>query len=394
MLVNEIGFEKYRFNWLNCSGNWHFDLGNKKHREIFLQLAALNSFESRFSKENSGRGDTSQKGNWSNYRNESYCGESDFVLDESFTSDLPYSGSLLFDYVSSTRPTVSSAEAAEGVSVDTISKEEIKRLCSMLGLSKRKKLPKNKCIMAFLDIQVASCKYYFTVQDVLYFFDHFEDDDQTKVKLIIILFSRILDIENMHVLLREVSQSSVDIIARSLGWLNILNPLVPYHSFNLLLRYRDNRLVAYMLLSLGSQEQGGDNVREDSKRTEMPLTDAYANLTRMLTDPNPKRIVFSYKDLVDKSPSPVWNLRKDLIKNCLVGTQPINKTTIYRVMNMYKELELEGALTRGPIDLQYRDYLKSEKYLRKMKSSTPTQSNRIRATSSDMSAAVEAVSGL
>lgn len=42
----------------------------------------------------------------------------------------------------------------------------------------------------------------------------------------------------------------------------------------------------------------------------------------------------------------------------LVGTKPINEK-VYSTIAMYKELEANKALTRGPLDLQHANYRKS-----------------------------------
>jgi hypothetical protein len=365
-LVNIMSFENFKFNWINCTGHWFLDLGNIKQRNIMLSLIALNNAESLFSSGQSGRGDTSQRGNWMNFRNEIYKSANteenieSFSFKKEFLNNLPYSGSLEFDYVCTTRPNSSSEDSK---SSGTISSDDRSKLLNQLGLSKRIRLPKSKVVMAFLQLQIASCKYYFTTQDVLHILETFEEEEKTQVKVITILFSRIYDLENFHIILRDLPQKSIDEIAKCLGWLNIMNPLLPYHNFNLCLRYQDNRLLANLLLQLGATESG-DNIKED-KKTELQLIEAYASLGRLLSDYNPKILSFSYRQLDEKSFAPLWNSRKDLLKCFLVGTQPISKKTVYRCIYMYKEMESDGFLTRGPIDLQYKEYLKSEKYLHK-----------------------------
>ena len=38
-LVNICAFEKFRFNWVNCTGHWHLDLGNPRQREVIGRVA-------------------------------------------------------------------------------------------------------------------------------------------------------------------------------------------------------------------------------------------------------------------------------------------------------------------------------------------------------------------
>lgn len=65
-----ITFEKLKFNYLNATGHWRLDMANRVQRNVMMQLLALNNIESQFSEKSSRRGDTSQKGNYSNFRNE------------------------------------------------------------------------------------------------------------------------------------------------------------------------------------------------------------------------------------------------------------------------------------------------------------------------------------
>ncbi len=60
-LANAISFEKVRFNWINPSGRWRLDMGNKTQRDVMMKFIALNTIEATFSQKSSGRGDTSQK---------------------------------------------------------------------------------------------------------------------------------------------------------------------------------------------------------------------------------------------------------------------------------------------------------------------------------------------
>lgn len=78
-----------------------------------------------------------------------------------------------------------------------------------------------------------------------------------------------------------MSQKGADEVARCLGWLNIMNPMLPYHSFNLKLLYNDNRLLANLLLNLGASE-AVDAIKE-LKGSEFLVIEAYASLSRLLS---------------------------------------------------------------------------------------------------------------
>ena len=133
-------FELFKFNWVNPSGYWRLNLANPAHRETCLRIIAINEQESSFGRLQSGRGDTSQHGDWNNFRNIHYFsgveekssgkggggegGEEDddntdnnnnndddddeeeepFLMTRAFIDKLPFSGMLSFDYVSTRRP--------------------------------------------------------------------------------------------------------------------------------------------------------------------------------------------------------------------------------------------------------------------------------------------------
>ncbi len=62
-LVHTLSTEKFKFNWINPSGHWRLDMANRVHREVMMQLCALNEVESLNSEQLSKRNDTSQKVN-------------------------------------------------------------------------------------------------------------------------------------------------------------------------------------------------------------------------------------------------------------------------------------------------------------------------------------------
>ncbi|ETK90001.1 hypothetical protein F441_06252 [Phytophthora nicotianae CJ01A1] len=87
----------------NPTAHYSFDLAKLKDRIALNKLAEVAQSEKLFSKLRSGRADTSQHGNWENFRNEELDGHS-IVLTNTFFHSLPRRGKLCFDYVSTTRP--------------------------------------------------------------------------------------------------------------------------------------------------------------------------------------------------------------------------------------------------------------------------------------------------
>ena len=56
-----LTLKRYKFNWSNPTAAWNLNLEEKTQRSIMMQIIAINNFESEFSKNASGRGDTSQQ---------------------------------------------------------------------------------------------------------------------------------------------------------------------------------------------------------------------------------------------------------------------------------------------------------------------------------------------
>ena len=87
------------------------------------KLCEINNAQSLTSK-SSNRSDTSQKGDWSNYRNEFYEGKA-LTLSSAFFADCPSRGRLTFDFVSTRRPKRSTK---------ALSTKRFLSLCKVLGL--------------------------------------------------------------------------------------------------------------------------------------------------------------------------------------------------------------------------------------------------------------------
>lgn len=87
----------------NPTAHYSFDLAKPKDRIALNKIAEVAQSEKLFSKLKSGRSDTSQHGNWENFRNEELDGQK-IVITNAFFLVLPRRGKLSFDYVSTARP--------------------------------------------------------------------------------------------------------------------------------------------------------------------------------------------------------------------------------------------------------------------------------------------------
>ena len=105
------------------SGFYSLDLRDPRDKLCARKLCEINNAQTLTSK-SSNRSDTSQKGDWSNYRNEFYEGKA-ISLSSSFFADCPSRGRLKFDFVSTRRPKRSTK---------ALSTKRFLSLCKVLGL--------------------------------------------------------------------------------------------------------------------------------------------------------------------------------------------------------------------------------------------------------------------
>ena len=88
------------------TGHYELDFGKELDRICMIKLAEVNNFESRMNRFKLQRSDTSQTGNWQNYRNE-YWNGTRIAVESKFFDPIPKMGELKFDFVSTQRPTTS-----------------------------------------------------------------------------------------------------------------------------------------------------------------------------------------------------------------------------------------------------------------------------------------------
>jgi hypothetical protein len=420
--------KRYKFNWRNPTGHWRLNLEDKTQRSIMMQIIAINNSESEYSRVVANREDTSQmvdtlcciyftsldsissQGNWFNFRNEKYTLDrvtTERVIDKDFVKNVPTSGTVDFDYVSTNRPlfvssrvktassgTPTAASTPTGgamgfssglevntttpraqkgantrqsvIPVDVVSEDDFSAFVEKLGLSSRVKIKPAAAMFILLDMQLASTKYYFSVKQVHTILDSFTDETDIQSKVIICLFSRIKDLHNLDILIRYLDKKAQQEIIKRLGCLNVLNPLKISFDYVLSLKFLDNRILLVALMVLASIESA-DCIIEDPS-TELPLATMYGAYTRALNDTRPEVMKFTYTDFGVRTNNVSWSSRRELIKKFLVGSQPVDDS-LYQVVMQYKELETAGALTTGPIDLQYGTYQKKLK-------STPARAGR------------------
>ena len=347
-LMHLLSFEKFKFNWLNPTGHWRLDLNNRCQRAVMMQLIALNIVESKASKK-AKRGDTSQKGNWCNYRNEKING-TPCAIDMEFSKSLPFRGVLEFDYVSTTRPPPDAQEISDDDFSDFIIK---------LDLTTRRRCDISMSAMKLLELQLAVTNYYFKASRVINIMDCFSEDDNTQARVVIVLFCRILDLHNLETVFRHVTAAATQDVFVRLGLLNCINPLKPTHNLKLNMRYMDCRILAHTFLSMSSLENG-DQLKQHP-RSDIDIIVLYSQLGRVIADEHSSDVylMFTYCEIGERQSEVAWNYRKDMCSKFLVGSKPWD-TKMFKIIKMYKEIVAAKALMMGPIDLQYKAFIKNK----------------------------------
>lgn len=384
-------FDTFKFNWKNPTGHYRIELHNPTSRVILLKLLAINEEESNYSKNISKRGDTSQKGNWYNFRNELFnTRDNEICIDAAFVADLPKAGVLEFDYVSTFRPVntnadtknspdnsddeeVDAADAMMSSMLESMENEEKKRysattqvamrpmdedelydLLHAMDLSRRHRLSELDASYALLDLQIAAAKYYFTVSNVNHVLDCFPDSVHTQAKVIIALFSRIWDLHNFDMIMRNLHNDTRAEIFLRLGWLNVGNPLKPSGEYTIPLTYLDGRIFLLTLLEI--DQLNGDQII-DTPKSEIPIISLYGGLNRLKTESKPEKIAIIFAELGLKVRPPNWFVRVEKLSRFLICTNPIHKD-VFLCIRQWKEMAKYGSLGNGPIDLQYMQHIK------------------------------------
>lgn len=410
-LINEVSIDEYRFNWTNPTGHWRLNLGMRRQLFVMMKLVSINKVESDFSKDSkqSGRENTSQEGTWFNFRNAKFVtprGSKNIVIDQDFVDHLPRTGILDFDYVSTTRPgaphmveqefielldapKVPSLDRRQSVlggddivpdvnakksgknnkapsvldKYEVISDYEFYSFLESFDLSSRDRVSVSDSLFPLMYLQLAVTKYWFTVKHVMVVMDCFENEFHTQANVTCVFFSRIFDLGNMDILLRSLQKPAQRLILKRLGCLNVLNPLKLALDYKISMLHLDERILLTTMLEISPQE-GTDQIREDPK-TDVSVLTFYGALHRIVAMERGDNLLFTYLETGVATNVVAWSLRRDALKKFLVGTKPVDRA-LFRVVGMYREMEKNHTLSRGPIELQYMTHLKiMKKNLRK-----------------------------
>ncbi|RLN88341.1 hypothetical protein BBJ28_00000671 [Nothophytophthora sp. Chile5] len=401
----------------NPTAHYSFDLAKPKDRIALTKLAEVAQSEKLFSKLRSGRADTSQHGNWENFRNEELDGQR-IVLTNAFFHVLPRRGKLCFDYVSTTRPkkgTVpiserrfdqliealhmevvlpdalgalgptrarrkrgmqhenafpsgteeeegdSDEDAAEGAAAQ--SKATSTTLAASLPASKRPAsqdqpelwhktrasilkrgwdfvathsytfrltgATKENVGLKMVQVESAVCDRWLSSEQAAKIIACMPATFHARPETARILFSRIIDIDNFYRLYDSMSKLEQQVCARTLGWLNIVNPMAPERFYSLNLAVNDEREMTKVLVELAIGEPGENWLNQSFALAQgEPGIPGWKLPVRWEKEDGKEGGVnragfleLQYYSGQDLGCSPVTSLRKALMKRVLCGTR-------------------------------------------------------------------------
>lgn len=259
---------------------------------------------------------------------------------------------------------------------EVISDYEFYSFLESMDLSSRNRISVTESLFPLMYLQLAVVKYWFTVKHVMMVMDCFENEFHTQANVTCVFFSRIFDLGNMDILLRSLQKPAQRLILKRLGCLNVLNPLKLALDYKISMLHLDERILLTTLLEISPQE-ATDQIREDPK-TDVSVLTFYGALHRIVAMERDDNLLFTYLETGVASNVVAWSLRRDALKKFLVGTKPVDRA-LFRVVGMYREMEKNNTLSRGPIELQYTTHLKIMKKNMRKQSHMVTGQNAVDA---------------
>ncbi|OQS06210.1 hypothetical protein THRCLA_01739 [Thraustotheca clavata] len=346
------------------TGKYDLDLSRLGDRQALFKLAEIAQAEKQFSKTRSCRGDTSQHGNWENFRNELFEGKP-IILTSTFFQNIPNKGKLEFDYVSTSRPkrgtkpmsTRRFQQLVQQIGKDSaVELERVKTPNTVLTPSQRWSLLREavryrkvkmwlkRVTQAFrvrnvtaegvyeklFQIETAVADRWLSVNQAREIIDCMPVLHNGKTEAIRLLFSRIIDLENFMEIFDSLTLPEQRECARTLGWLNIFNPKHPDRYYGLDLSIRDERELTKIFVSLAVTEPGENWINESFAwvKGDEPLPGWQLPVSWAkddgITEDGPRRsgwLTLEYTSAPERGCSPVVALRQELQSKVLCGTR-------------------------------------------------------------------------
>ncbi|KAF0687245.1 Aste57867_21007 [Aphanomyces stellatus] len=326
--LNECAGKLLFFDSNLPNGRYALDLALPTDQRIAATLFRLSGDDKLRNKQLDGV-NTSQKGNWECFRNETMDGE---AYNLSRTVGIPDAGVFAFDFVVTTR-------LPKGTAV--LAAKQFDQLCQDVAFTKplvatatpamvrskstKKKLTKSpsKPTLAPHDYEtrkttmkrtIAMGHVGLTSDQVVVLANCFEDIDHGRVDCVVTMLNHVVDLEDLFAALRSTTSSWVpselDELVRRVGWLNIWNPAHAEMEYTLNLTVWEDHQMALILALLGDTEPGENWVDETYNNIfgwELPLSWVQGKIPhaghlflRYTTGPNNKYRVMSAREELKK----------------------------------------------------------------------------------------------
>jgi hypothetical protein len=261
MLANRLG-DMFFILMGNPSGYYKLDLSSPEDRRVAQKLMSLSNHRKHVMRTQK-EADTSQKGDGSSFRNESFesDGWEDFKMDDHFFKKLPRKGKLCFDFVQTARPNRMTVESDF---------HEVERHLDGFVDFKGKSFTAWTKLWAIEEalflIRIAFCSKWVTVAEVLpliVMFPQKHPDSKCRLEAAVSVFSRIIDLENFGEIQNELTLEDKQELGKRLGMLNVFMPFSIDRKFDLNLAIHEERMIATVLVHL-AQEEPGENWQDET----------------------------------------------------------------------------------------------------------------------------------
>lgn len=297
----------------NPTARHSFDLARGKDRIALRKLAEVAQSEKLFSRQRSGRGDTSQHGNWENFRNEELDGRP-VVLSSAFFRSLPARGKLCFDYVSTTRPRKGMRPMSErrflqlidalqmdvalgavdfsggsgssrSITSDgdggrdqkatvgwartrtSVLKRGWRALGSEQSLAQLSGATRDLVALQLVQIEAAVCDRWLSSAQAAQIVGCMPAAFRARPETARVLFSRVIDLDGFYRILDALGDDDRRFLARAIGWLNLVNPMAPERRYELDLSIWDEREMTKIFVALAIAEPGENWVNQSFSPT-------------------------------------------------------------------------------------------------------------------------------
>eukprot|EP00752_Nemacystus_decipiens_P004848 g4411.t1 len=181
------------------------------------------------------------------------------------------------------------------------------------------------------ELRVQVLQHWLTAKQVITTMNFFPRCDYLRVIVATTLFGRLVDLENLDLILDEFTQAECEEFLWRLGPLNCYNPMKPDRSYDLDLAHRDDREICKVLARLAADEPGENWVGEQYSWSyaqrpvpgwELPLSWTTPDNGQNGGPRHCGRLTLRYSSDPATGCAPIWKLRESLMARVLAGEKP------------------------------------------------------------------------